>query len=342
VQGVDNLAVLSRTTGALSLTGSPLDLGGVSNAEVWKLVADGTTVYAAGQFSLSSGGRTYKNLVAFNGTTGQIVSGFRPTNVPSIKAATFIAGRLYVGGTKLFAVDAGNGEEIRSFQASTVATDGSIRAHRTPPQHRDLEFLNGYLYSACQCDSLTQGGRTRSVKALVRFDAVTGEHDDRFLPEGLGEAATGISGATLGGDLYLGAGGSDFLGKYSASLSYGSSAKIGRQLWKRDTSGSTQAVEVSGSDVIIGGHFVEIADAAGDSCGFKSRDRRTLDPDDECQTRNRLASYTVSGALQGWNPSVTGEYNGVWAIALDGARVYIGGEFTRVSGDLQTYYARLD
>jgi len=87
---------------------------------------------------------------------------------------------------------------------------------------------------------------------------------------------------------------------------------------------------------------VEIADAAGDSCGFKSRDRRTLDPDDECQTRNRLASYTVSGALQGWNPSVTGEYNGVWAIALDGSRIHIGGEFTRVSGELHTYYARLD
>lgn len=67
-----------------------------------------------------------------------------------------------------------------------------------------------------------------------------------------------------------------------------------------------------------------------------------MDPDDESQTRNRLASYTVTGALQGWNHSVTGKYNGVWAIALDGARIHIGGEFTRVSGDLQTYYARLD
>jgi hypothetical protein len=39
---------------------------------------------------------------------------------------------------------------------------------------------------------------------------------------------------------------------------------------------------------------------------------------------------------------VTGKYNGVWAIALDSGNVHIGGEFKKVHGVAQTFYARLD
>ena len=38
---------------------------------------------------------------------------------------------------------------------------------------------------------------------------------------------------------------------------------------------------------------------------------------------------------------VTGKYNGVWSIALDGPGIHIGGEFTKVSGVPQTHYAKL-
>jgi len=343
VSDVTNLAVLSRTTGALSLLATPLELGGATNAEVWKLATDGETVFAAGKFSFTSGGKTYKNLVAFDGTTGALVSSFRPVNAPVAQAVTVGGGIVYAGGKKLIAVNASTGEPVPGFVASTVATDSSLRARNTPPQHRDLELINGYLYSACQCDSLTQQSRTLGVKALVRFDPVTGLHDESFIPEGVGVAATGVAVATDGADLYLGAGGSDFIAKYSPTPVYdGGGPRIGKQLWKRDTSGSVQDLQVSGGDVIIGGHFVEIADASGDSCGFKSSSQSTLDPNNECQTRNRLAAYTITGELQTWNPSVTGKYNGVWAIALDGTRTHIGGEFTKVGGTTQTNYARLD
>ena len=94
--------------------------------------------------------------------------------------------------------------------------------------------------------------------------------------------------------------------------------------------------------MLVGGHFVEIADAAGDGCGFKSGNPGTFDPNNQCQTRNRLAAYSLGGGLLGWNPSVTGNYNGVWGIALDGSSIHIGGEFRNVHGIRQTYYARLD
>ena len=81
----------------------------------------------------------------------------------------------------------------------------------------------------------------------MRFNPTTGAHDPGFTPAGAGVTATGIAVATDGTNIYLGAGGSDFLARYSPS---------GAQTWKRDTSGSAQAVRVSGGDLIVGGRGV--------------------------------------------------------------------------------------
>ncbi len=358
---VSNLAAFSRTTGGLSASAADrLDLAGVSNAEVWKLATDGTVVYAAGKFKLTSNGRAYVNLLAFDGLDGSLISSFRPTSVPVLQSVAAAGGVVYAGGRKLVAYEASTGAPAPAFASSTITTDPAFRpGHSTPPQFRDLQLIQGKLYSACQCDTLTQAGRARSVKALVRFDPVTGDHDEMFSPEKLslapppaagqelevGSGATGISIATDGVDLYLGAGGSDFVARYSPSVTYQDAAgnvRSGAQIWKRDTSGSTQAVEISDDDVILGGHFVKVADEQGDACGFKSDEPRTLDPEGQCAARERLASYTVDGALQVWDPRVTGKYNGVWALALDSLSLHVGGEFTKVNGVPQTYYARLD
>ena len=339
VRAVSNLAALDRTTGQLS-SATPLALAGTTGAEVWKLATDGTTVYASGKFALSSGGFTYRNLVAFNGTTGALVTAFKPTSVPVAHSVTVGGGAVYAGGKRLVAYNASNGAAKPGFVTSSIVVDPAIRGHNIKPQHRDLQLIGGFLYSACQCDSLTQSGSTRAVKALVRFNPSTGAHDQAFTPEAAGSSATGLSVTTDGTEVYLGAGGSDYVARYSQTATHGASL-VGKQVWKRDTSGSAQAVEVSGSDLLVGGHFTEIADAAGDACGFKSSDPGTLDPNDECQTRNRLAAYSLTGTLSAWNPSVTGKYNGIWSIALDGTRVHLGGEFTSVHGVTQRYYARL-
>ena len=287
--GVQNLAVLSRTTGQVPGGVNPLPLAGVSAAQVWKLAAVGNTVYASGKFKLSAGGNSYTNLLAFNGTTGALVSGFRPTSVKVSQSVAAGGGRVYAGGKQLVAYDASTGAKLGGFTTSSIATDPSLRGHNTPAQHRDLQLIDGFLYSACQCDSLTQGGSTRQTKSLVRFDPVTGAHDQSFTPQGAGVSSFGIAVTTDGTNLYLGAGGSDFVAKYAPS---------GNQSWKRDTSGSAQAVAVSGDDLIVGGHFLEIADQSGDSCGFKSSNPGTLDPNDECASRERLAAYSLDGSLR--------------------------------------------
>jgi hypothetical protein len=341
VADVRNLGAFHRTSG-VPAAAAPLPLGGVEGAEVWKLAASGTTVYAAGRFTLTIDGTTFSNLVAFDGATGAVRPGFHPAGVPPRQSLTVSNGVVYTGGGSLLAFDATTGAPVPGFSTSTVQVNASLRGHKIAAQFRELLLLNGWLYAACQCDSLTQGGTTRAVTALIRFSTATGVHDRSFAAEGIGVTAFGVSVATDGSDLYLGAGGSDFVARYAPGTGYGGGL-VGAQVWKRDTSGSTQAVAVSYGDVIVGGHFVEIADETGDNCGFRSStDPTKLDPDDVCISRNRLAAYTLDGTLQSWDPGVTGNYNGVWALALDGTSIHVGGEFRRVHDVRQTYYARLD
>ena len=90
------------------------------------------------------------------------------------------------------------------------------------------------------------------------------------------------------GVLYLGAGGSDNLAKYDKTAR-------GTRSWVRNTSGSVQVVEVMDGQLVIGGHFWEVADQVGDNCGHRGGGTQKLDPNDECQTRKGIAAYSFSG-----------------------------------------------
>jgi predicted ester cyclase len=119
----------------------------------------------------------------------------------------------------------------------------------------------------------------------------------------------------------------------------------GGRVWRMDTSGSTQVVEIMDGKLAVGRHFVEVADEPGDGCGFRSSDPKTLDPGDECERRDGLAAYSLDGRLDPWDPPLTGKYDLAWALHPEGAskgtRLHVGGSFTRVGGVTQSYYARL-
>ena len=103
-----------------------------------------------------------------------------------------------------------------------------------------------------------------------------------------------------------GPGGSDFVAQYGKNNG-------GASGWKRDTSGSTQALEIMGDQLIVGGHFFEVGDQPGDKCG-KGRPGDTdgqgnpvLDPNEECERRQGIAAYSFGGALDpDWNPKYSG------------------------------------
>ena len=318
VDRVDGAAVFDSATGEY-VDGVAPDLGG----DVMDMAVYGTNVVIAGSFPGPSS--TKKNLVAVDGATGAVVGWHDAPKLKSVLAAPGL-GRVYGGGVSLSAFDFATGKRLWTRARTTV--DPSLRTHAVSAAHRDLELDGSTIWSACVCDAVDGN----PAKALVKLSA-EGVHDPYWSPAGAGPSAFGISVVQYGGALYLGAGGSDFLAAhYKAD---------GKRQWVRDTSGSAQVVEIADGQLVVGGHFWEVADGGGDRCGFRSSNNAaTLDPYGECQTRKGLAAYTFGGVLDPWNPKAQGGEE-VWALHADGTRLHVGGDFRQLNDTDQTYYARL-
>ena len=320
-------------------TGQYLDIApelGDEGSTVWDMDVYGDDVVIAGD--LSGPSAQEHNLVVVDGTTGAVTRWYDAPVARSVLATPEI-GRVYVGGKRLSAFDFEDGKRLWSRAKTTV--DQSLRSYSVGPGYRDLELdADGRtIWAACGCDAiLAPDGMSYPAKALVKLD-IEGAHDTSWVTEAEPEAF-GISVVNHGGSLYLAAGGNDFLAQYPK-------ADNGEYSWNRDTSGSAQVVEAMDRQLVVGGHFWEVADESTDDCGHRSSDNAaTLDPDNQCQTRKGLAAYSLDGALEpNWDPQIAGKYSLVWALlpehSLVGPKLHVGGEFLTVDGVRQSNYARL-
>jgi hypothetical protein len=330
IDNVSNVAVFNATTGAYVNIAPRLGAGSTTT-NVRDIAVYGTNnVVIGGDFSGPT--TSQKNLVVVDGTTGGVVRWYsQAQRLFSVLPAPDL-GRIYGGGQSLTAFDFQSGNKL--WTRATTTVDPDLRVHALGAGYRDLERDGSTIWAACGCDWVNGN----PVKALVKLDT-EGNLDTSWSPQGAGTGAFGISVTQTSDHLYLGAGGSDFLAKYAK-------AGTGTRIWRRDVSGSAQVVEIMDGQLVAGGHFVEVADQASDYCGFRSPDPGTLDPNDECQRRDGLAIYSFDGQLNPtWDPALTGKYNLAWALLPEatsqGTRLHVGGEFTRVNGVRQEYYARL-
>src|SRR5215207_4083143 len=237
-----------------------------------------------------------------------------------------IAGKFYGGGVSLTAFER-SGKKLWTKAKTTVNTN--LYPDAPSPGYRDLELDGQTIWAACACDAV--GGR--AAKVLVKFD-LQGNHDASWRAAA-DRSSWGMSLVQANGALYLGAGGSDYLAKYDKKAG-------GARGWRRDASGSVQVVEVMDGQLVIGGHFWEVADQLGDKCGHRAGGKQELDPNNECKTRKGIAAYSFGGGLDpNWSPTYAGKYSLVWALHVEGARLLTGGEFLTVNGVTQNYYARL-
>jgi hypothetical protein len=235
-------------------------------------------------------------------------------------------GRVYGGGESLTAFER-SGKKLWTKAKTTVNTN--LYPDAPSPSYRDLELDGSTIWAACACDAA--GGK--AAKALVKLS--TEGVQDASWRAAADRSSWGMSLVKANGALYLGTGGSDYLAKYDKKAG-------GARGWRRDTSGSVQVVEVMEGQLVIGGHFLEVADQLGDKCGHRGGGTQVLDPNDECQTRKGIAAYSFSGRLDpDRSPTYAGKYSLVWALHVDGARLHTGGEFLTVNGVTQNYYARL-
>jgi hypothetical protein len=321
VANVSNLAVFDSQTNQYENIAPKL---GGTDSEVWDMSIYGQNVLIAGKFSGPTS--TQKNLLLVDGNTGKVMQWY---NAPSLKSALAApdVGRVYGGGVSLTAFEL-SGKKLWSRAQTTV--DSSLYSTNAPsPSYRDLEVDGNTIWAACACDAVDG----KVAKALVKLD-LEGNHDASWRAAA-DSPSWGMSVAKANGALYLGAGGSDYLAEFSK-------AEGGEPTWVRDTSGSVQVVEEMDGQLVIGGHFWEIADQLGDSCGHRAGGTQELDPNDECQTRKGTAAYSFEGVLDpNWDPMYAGKYSLVWALHVEGSRLHTGGEFLTVNGVTQNYYARL-
>ena len=325
---VGNVAVLDSQTNQYKPIAP--NLGG-AGAEVWDIEAYGSTgdLLIAGKFAGPSA--TQQNLLLVDGATGKVIRWYDSPTLKTVLAAPAL-GTVYGGGRSLSAFQFATGNRLWTKSKTTV--DPTIRTHDSKPAYRDLELDGRTIWAACICDAVDGD----PAKALVKLD-LDGNHDKSWLTEA-GTGAFGESVVDYDGKLYLGAGGSDFLAEYDKTQG-------GARGWARDTSGSTQAVEVMDGKLVIGGHFYAVGNQGGDRCGagrpgdVDKNGKPKLDPYGECKRRQGIAAYSFGGALDPWAPAYSGGYSLVWALHVEGKRLHTGGEFKKVSGVVQHSYARL-
>ena len=324
VANVSNVAVFD------SQTGQYVDIApkvGGTGSEVWDMAIYGDDVLIAGNFTGPTS--TQKNLVRVDGTTRKVEQWYNAPSLKSVLGAPDL-GRVYGGGGSLTAFEL-SGTKLWTTYKTTVTT--TLYPDAPTPGYRDLELdADGQtIWAACACDKVDG----KDAKALVKLRTDGGQDTSSWLAEA-DPASWGMSLVEANGALYLGAGGSDYLAKYDNGPT-----ATGSRSWVRDTSGSLQVVEVMNGQLVIGGHFWEVADQLNDSCGH-GRSTDTLDLKGECQTRKGIAAYSFEGVLEpNWDPLYAGKYSLVWALHVDGSRLHTGGEFLTVNGVTQNYYARL-
>src|SRR5919112_6900298 len=337
VDNVKNVAVFDSATGHY-LDIAPMLGAGSTTTNVRDIDVYGTAVVIGGDFPGPTTGQ--RNLVVVDGTTGGLISWYNSAKLQSVLAAPDL-GRIYGGGVYLSAFDVATGKLLWSRAQTFV--DQTVHSHSPAQGYRDLERDGSTIWAACVCDNVSADPDVPS-KALALIKLSTeGVHDTSWVANVVATDIMGISVAQTSDNLYLGVGGTDYIAEFSKAT--------GARVWKRDTSGSTQVVEVMDGQLVIGGHFVEVADDGtppdptlfgDDFCGARSPAPATLDPNNECQTREGLAAYSLGGALDpDWDPALEGKYLLAWALHVDGRRLHTGGEFLTVNGVKQTNYARL-
>ena len=241
------------------------------------------------------------------------VSPWNPDANGRVAALGVSGGTVYVGGdftmiggqprNCIAALDAGAGH----------ATGWNPNANTSV---RDLVVSGSTVYAGG--DFTVIGGQSRSK--IAALDAGTG------LATGWNPSANGdIYALAVGGSTVYAGGFFTSIGgqprSFIAALDAGGSGQAD-PAWDPNADASVRVVTVSGSRVYVGGQFANIGG----------------------QARNRIAALdAVTGlADPSWNPDASGSTGTVLAIAVSGATVYAGGDFTTIGGQARNFIAALD
>jgi hypothetical protein len=337
VVNVLNLAALDATTGDAISTFRPQVGAPGEAAFVYGLAVAGGKLWVAGKFSEAEG-QPRLNLAAYDLATGELdpaVDHQIGTDISDrIRGIYALGDRVYVAGY-FTTVDGQPRKHLAAFNL-----DGSLNNQWKPR----TAGLARTLTSTCDGLSIIAGGSFRKAAGstgvnvdratLAMFDATTGAidpwtPDNAVIPNGVNAFDLDASCDRI----FVGYGGSNAL--YAFDLT----DDFGNVLFGIKTGGNVQTVDLSvdGTRVYFGGHFANVSI----DCPWVDRN--------ENDGRTRFAMADIDGCvrepetsnpLDGWTPTFSGKFYGPWDIFSTGNQVYVGGQFTNVSGSPQYMIAR--
>lgn len=307
---VKNLAVFSASTGVADLS-----FGATTNKTVTSLSTDGTSLFVGGTFG-NVNGVARMGLAAVDLGTGALNSWNPSVTYGQVDALAYASGSVYAGGN-FTSVTGGTGTS-QAFLAKIDATSAAVDPSWAPAPN---DRVRSVTIAADGTGRLFLGGDFTSVSATTgtnRLAAVlltNGALDTTFRAAPTnGTAYAPIFDLTSDAThVYVAAGGSGGACTALNSLS-------GAVAWSGHANGNLQSVRLSGGLLYCGGHFSGTASFMG-------------------QARQKLASVdAATGALTAFAPKVNSAL-GTWALASDATHVYLGGDFSKVSGTLQPHFA---
>ncbi|GIU97210.1 MAG: hypothetical protein KatS3mg013_1013 [Actinomycetota bacterium] len=345
VAGARGLTVFGPTGQLVgSIHASLPELGGTSPTVFDLSLGPNGTLYAAGKFTYTVGGKTYKNLVGIDPATGGVVATYIANPLKSVLATSDY---VYGGGRKLWRFKLGGGPASDGWHTMTAYVDGSLRGHTIQPAFREIELASATrLIVVGQFDWIDGTGTANQKKVAVMVNVATGQPDLGTGSWTLGCSCARQESAAFGhavdvdataGIAYVGAGGNDWLA--AVRLSDGS------VVWQTDTNGSVQDLAVYDAEtLIVGGHwtYIELV-GPNDQSGSECPSRTSSDPG-TCWAQPRLAALSRANGLPhtSWTPAPCCKYRGIWATTVEGARVHVGGEFTKLDTESgpERFYGR--
>ncbi|HUK77281.1 MAG TPA: cadherin-like beta sandwich domain-containing protein [Thermoleophilia bacterium] len=366
----NNIAALDATSGDAT-TWNPDARSDIESlhpdagSDVESLAVSGSTVYVGGAFT-TIGGQERNSIAALDATSGDATT-WNPGANSDVLALAVTGSTLYVGGNfssvggltrnNIAALDGATGAAT-SWDPDTGGANGSVLA---------LAVSGSTVYAGGEFTTI--GGR--SCNYLAALDATSGVADTTFDANANAQGdveALAVSGSTL----YVG-GNFDTIGGQARNNVAALDATSGdATTWNPDADGTVYALAVSGSTVYAGGEFTTIggqssnylaaldatsgaADTTFAANASANNDILALAVSDSTvyaggafttiggQSSNYLAALdATSGA-----PDTTFDANAsaggdIYALAVSGSTLYVGGHFNTIGGQPRNNVAALD
>ncbi len=362
--GGDFTSIGGQSRGYLAAldTGTGLATGWNPGASytVLALAVSGSTVYAGGAFN-TIGGQARARLAALSATTG-LATAWNPGVSGSVNVILPSGGSIYVGGSFatiggrsrncLALVDGSSGMALNwtantNDEVTTLAINGSTVvvggifgslgglacSNAAAIDLRNAEVVTTWnpganfdvLALAVKGAVVYLGGRFTTLGGIARNHLAAVEGEDALLLPWNPDASNEVD-ALLARDNVIYAGGAfSSVGAVVRNNLAAIDANSGSTLaWNPSATGGAQpcvfALAANGPTIVAGGRFGAIGGTA----------------------RSGIAAIdSTTGATTAWNPSAGGTAPYVYALALSGATLYAGGDFTSIGGQSRARLAAL-